>query len=110
MLVSVYAATVVEKSALAFCAAMPTIFIQWPGGENFLVANITCPLTFNLKGLSSQKSAICFWSSVRLFPTSITSIIALQKALFLSFTSNRGGGGGANSEHESMTRHLISFQ
>src|SRR5688572_27618454 len=89
---------------------MPTIFIQCPGGENFLVTNITWPTTFNLEGLSSQKSAICFCSSVRFSPIVFTSIIALQKAPFLFTVSQTGGGGGLNCEAESMTIVLISLQ
>src|SRR5688572_7942756 len=70
---------------------------------------MTCPLTFNLNGLSSQKSAICFCSSVKLSPIFFTSMSDLKKTPFLFFISYAGGRGGINCEQESIARQRILF-
>src|SRR5215204_5319496 len=108
--VFVYAYTVALKSLFAFCDAMPTIFIQCPGGENFFVANITWPCTFILNGLSSQKLAICFCSSVKLSPIFFTSIALLKKSPVLSFMSYFGGRPARQAFAESSINGLISIQ
>src|SRR6266496_798614 len=72
-----YASADRTKSAFTFLQASAVMFIQCPPGEIFFVANITCPFTFILKGLQSQKLAIAFCSSDNCTPASCTAFASL---------------------------------
>src|SRR5689334_12395229 len=100
---------VLERSTFLSLQIMPMIPIQCPPGVMALVANMACPTIFTLKPLQSQKLAMAFCSSVRLFTVSYTCL-AQRKNSLLESLLKVAGGGGANWLALSITIERIVRQ